>query len=84
MPIYYFASKNSKNKRILKVECSISELEKVEKDNEKDWTLIPSAPAIVSGVISHKNKPDQWFTDKLKEIKKTLPKRYGDRLNTWR
>lgn len=83
MPKYRFASKDPKDKKILEVECRISELDKIIEDNP-DWQLIPTAPSIVSGVISSKNKPDQWFTDRLKTIQKKLPERMKGNINTWR
>lgn len=83
MPRYTFASKNSRNKRIMVVDCLIAELDKVIEDNKNNWVLIPSAPAIVSGVMGKQSKPDPWFRDKLKEIKKKLPKRYKSNINTF-
>jgi len=42
--------------------------------------LVPSAPSIISGVMSGKNKPDQGFRDILRTIKKRHP---GSNVNTF-
>lgn len=84
MPKYTFASKDPKIKQVKVVECSIKEIDKIIEDNEADWILIPTAPAIVAGVnTSGRNKPSDAFRDKLKEIQKTLPNRYKGNINTF-
>jgi len=42
--------------------------------------LEPSAPRIVSGVASARNKPDSGFRDVLKRIKTA---NRGSKINTW-
>ena len=79
---YTFYAKDEPGKAI-DVECKMSELDQLIVDNP-DWQLEITCPSIVSGVISAKNKPDHWFTDKIKEMKKGLPKRYHKNLSDWR
>jgi hypothetical protein len=79
---YTFYAKDDPGKAI-DVYCRMDQLDEIIAKNP-DWEQAVTAPAIVSGVYSPKNKPDSCFTDKIKEMKKNLPKRFHKNLTDWR
>lgn len=66
MPTYRF--RDEKSKKIEEVFMSISEMEDHLKNNPT-VSLVPAAPAIVSGVDGLR-RPDNAFRDLLRKIKK--------------
>lgn len=77
MPTYVI--KDSKTGKTEEVFMRISELDGYLNTNPAK-KLVPSAPSIVSGVSSARNKPDNGFRDILKTIKKH---NRGSKINTF-
>jgi|DEB0MinimDraft_3_1074331.scaffolds.fasta_scaffold00138_17 hypothetical protein len=77
MPTYQFRDK--KTGKVEEMFMRISEMEEYLSNHPSKEKLL-SAPAIVSGVSSGKNKPDNGFRDVLQRIKKNNK---GSKINTW-
>lgn len=77
MPMYTI--ENTETNEITSEFMSYSELEKHLAENSHLRQAL-SAPPIVSGVISSRNKPDSGFNDILKTIKKKHPR---STVNVW-
>jgi len=71
MPTYTFH--NTKTNKYHGDFMTISSMEEYLAQNPH-INIVPSAPAIVSGVASGTNKPDSGFRDLLKTIKKNSPR----------
>ena len=71
MPIYHI--ENTETGEVTSEFMSWSALEQHLAENTHLRQVI-SAPPIVSGVVSSKNKPDSGFRDLLKTIKKNNPR----------
>ena len=71
MPTYTFH--NTKTNKYHGDFMTISSMEEYLAQNSH-INIVPSAPAIVSGVASGTNKPDSGFRDLLKTIKKNSPR----------